>query len=1191
MIFAKSARIFILLSFIVFLLFIHGLAICQESTSSADPPLLLRVKIVYEERELTLLAGYHLDVAGINVKEKTIDIIGDRATYINLIASGFTTEIVRDLTPTTEELLALSDYLDPSEVEQRLTQYQTAYPNLAKKIQYATTEEGRPISIMKISDNVTLEEDEPTILFVGQHHAREVMTPEVTMDIIDYLLTNYASDPKVKYWVDNLEIWSAPTHNPDGANYVFTADNMWRKNRKNNGDGSYGVDLNRNYPFKWGSCGGSSGTPSNDTYRGPSPGSEPETQGFMDIGRNNRPVISLSYHTSGELVIHPYGCSNVYPSPHERRVFRDVSSWMAARLINDSNNGYYSNGTAWELLYAVDGDSDGWLYGNAGAIATTIEMNQSFQPDYSTWRDSTVIRNRAGWQYLLDRVDGPSIQGHTKDACTDAALSAALSLDEVAFSNGETQRTSEPDFGRYQWITIPGTFHINFSKDGYHAQKWPVDVRFSPVLRDTLLVPVGSYNLEYYSSRFIDSGGDNDGMIDPGETAEIAVTIYATGDNTSGISATLSSDDPYVSIIDNAASFPDMTAGSTAESIVNHFKFSVSVEAPDEHEIAFTLHFTSNQALCLQEANFTLRITKGFDSCPFLAEYLETNPGWTIENTDANGWEFGPPAGASGGPLSAHTGTNVYGTNLDGNYGNNADYKLTTVAYDMRGLRNAELRFWRWLNNEEGSDIASVGISTNGVDFQEVWKGFGRDKEWEEQRYDISEIADQEETIYIRFRLKSDASATRSGFYIDDVTVCGEEVPSSAGKVKYLSHTIDDSNAIYGNGNGSVDAGETVTMAVTVRNTKDTTTTAVSGILTTASPGVTINNQYAAYPDIPTAGIIESIPPHFTFTVNSGCGSEIVFDFETRFDDGSSTRSQFNVRTGTLATLVVINDNMESAAGWTTEATATKGLWVRQDPYGVNDAQGTPVQPEDDTTVSPGVACWITGNPRPKGNFEPTDGDVDGGYVMLISPSFDGNGAVSLEMSLQRWFYLSKANSTDISYFQIAVSNNGGSSYSQVEKLEGNANIWVNANFDLVGFITPSSNMKICVTVMEELESPWGGDSLVEGLIDDVKITRKRYECSQFTPPSMSAPNPVGDTLRATKKETHVYLEWNIPPADASHDLPTFYRVYRSLAPDAGFVEIGNPTSPFFLDQDALSIGADYYYEVKAENSGGISDE
>ncbi len=1162
----------------------------QEDPSFYDPPLLLRIHIEDREKQIPLLASFHYDVAGINSKESTVDIVGNYDIYLNLTATGFETDIVKDLTPTTDEILALQDYLDPYETEQKLEEYETDYPDIAKRFTYSTTEEGRTIWDMKISDNVATEEDEPAIIFVGQHHAREVMTPEIAIDIIDYLLTNYPSDPQVQYWVDNFEIWVRPCHNPDGTNWVFTEYNMWRKNRHDNGDGTYGVDNNRNYPFKWGSCYGSSAWPDAEDYRGPSPASELETQGIMALTEEHRPVMNISYHSHGQLVLHPYGCSNVYQSPHEKKVTRDISSTMASLITRDSGSGYYENGTGWELIYAVDGEMNDWFYGEMGSIGFTYEVNTSFQPDYDTWRDSTILRHRPSWQYILDRLDGPSIYGHTYDACSGDPLSADLSLDEVFFTNGEFTRTSEPLYGRYQWMTMPGLFHVNFSKEGYYPQNWPVNVGFTKALKEAYLVPEGSYNLEYFSHTIDDSAGDRDDEADPGETVIMPITIYATGSDVTSISATLTSSDPYVSILDGSALFPDLSAGETGESSADHFSFSVLSDAPDGHEAEFSLSYSSSQTLCQPESTFKVKISKGFSSCPFVAESLDSDPDWTIENNGTNGWEFGPPTGSSG-PPSAYTGTNVYGTNLDGSYGNNGDFVLTTEPFDLRSIRNAELKFMRWLENEAAFDIAFIELSVDGVEYHEIWKGFGRDTQWEEYRYDISTLADQTDMVTIRFRLQSDSSTAWSGFYIDDLEICGEEIPSAAGKVKYSSHAVDDSDPNYGNNNGSIDLGETVRMTLTVRNTKDTEATSVSGLLTTTTPGITINNNYAIFPNIDSGSVADSMLPHFTFTIGSECGQDIDFTLETFYDDGSSATSQFQVKVGILAWDTILDDDMETDMGWTTESNATFGYWVRENPYGVNKKDATEVQPEDDTTLDPGVTCWVTGNPRPRGKYkDPEDGDVDGGYVRLISPSFDGTGAHSLGLDLNRWFYKEiTTNPYDVSYFQIDISNNGGSTYHELEKLESSANIWMPVHYELTQFTAPSSEMSIRMTVEENFTTGFG-DTILEGLIDDVRIVRESFECDSFSPPAMLPPNPIGNTLTVMKKETHVYLEWISPLSDAEHDIATSYRVYRSTRPDADFVEIGFPTSPFYLDAYALTEGENYYYKVKAENSGGLSN-
>jgi hypothetical protein len=329
------------------LAFALALSVCAIPQLRAEPAasrerLLLRVTAVDPERMLPGLYRLDLDFAGFDTKAKAVDILGDTATAGFLRNLGFTVDVVADVSATPESFEALSDYLSPAEVAQKIDQYVAAYPTLCRKEAYATTSEGRTVWAVKISDNVAVDEDEPAILVVAQHHAREVMTPEIAMDAVDYLLSRYATDPKVKAWVDSTEIWVLPNHNPDGTDYVFTTDSNWRKNRRNNGGGVFGVDPNRNYPFQWNACGGSSGDPGSDTYRGPSPASEPETfQGILELARRERPVMALSYHTYSELVLMPYGCTGSHTP--EREAFRRISSEMATRLVGDTGTSWYGS--------------------------------------------------------------------------------------------------------------------------------------------------------------------------------------------------------------------------------------------------------------------------------------------------------------------------------------------------------------------------------------------------------------------------------------------------------------------------------------------------------------------------------------------------------------------------------------------------------------------------------------------------------------------------------------------------------------------------------------------------------------------------------------------------------------------------------------------------------------------------------
>ena len=1166
----------------------------EEAFSRED--FLIRVTIHDAAIEVPRLARQHVDIAGVDPKRGFVDVVGDRGTYDLLHALGFDVVIERPLPSEPESVAALSDYRTPAETNATLDALVAAHPGLATKIQYATTGGGRPVWALKISDNVATEEDEPAIFFVAQHHAREVMTPEIALDVADYLLSRYATDPQVAAWVDGLEIFVLPNHNPDGTDYVFTNDTNWRKNRRPNGDGTFGVDPNRNYPFKWGACGGSSGLTSDETYRGPSPASEPETfQGILELARDQRPVISLSYHTYSELVIMPFGCTGSHTS--ERETFRYFASGLSTSLVTDDGLYRYAAGAAWEILYPVDGEMNDWFYAELGTYPLTIEANssaQGFQPDYATWRNSTVLRNRPGWQYLLDRVDrGPSIRGHVTDACTGAPLEATVSLDEVFFANGETPRTSEPGFGRYQWLTPPDvTRHVRVVEPGYTSQVWSVDVGIDPVDRPIHLVPAGSNAVAVVESWLDDAAGDGDGQADPGETTGLVIRLANTGGAPlSGVGATISTTDPWVTVVDGAASYGTLGSGEVGDG--DGFGLEIDPAAPDGHEAVITIALAAAQPLCDASATVTVHVTIGAPSCPFTGEALDANPGWVIENTGAGGWAFGVPMGNGGstGPSAAFTGTNVFGTNLAGNYGNNGNFLLTTGPYDLRGLRHAELRFMRWLDNEPGYDLASAEISIDGgFNWSSLWSAFGYGEGWQPERLDIAALADQEEDVRFRFRLTSDGGVTEPGFYIDDLAVCGEAVLTSAGKLKYESLVLDDSAPSGGNANGTLDAGETVGLAVTLRSNRDAVATGVEAFLSSTTPGVVVRNGYAEFPSVPAGGAAASLAPGFSFSVDeSACGQTIGFVLDIRWDGGAAT-SSFSVGVGTERTTMVLVDQLETDLGWTAGSEgATAGYFVREDPWGVVDAQSVAVQPEDDTTGAPGVRAWVTGNPQPHGNFNPLSGDVDKGTVWVQSPTFDGTNALALTLELKRWFVRRNPGPFDTSEGRLRVSRDNGGSWVTMIQYTGDTPQWVVETLDLATFVQPSAQMKVRFEVQERLQI--SADTLVEGLVDDVQVARRRIECDPFSPPPALAPHGVGDTVTVSKSSSHLATSWSAPPVDAGHGAATGYTIHSSPAPSGGFVPTLTPTSPAAVFVDDLLDAASRFLLVVAENSGGSSPD
>jgi len=146
-----------------------------------DRPVLLRLKPADLRAALSSLAAEGYDIPGVNLETGTVDIIGTESDVATFAARGIPTTVVQFLDNLPE---VDPKYLDPGEVESRLQAIQSTYPDIAHLYVIGQTVEGRPYYAMKISDNVQEDEDEPSIFFIGEHHAREVMTPEITMDLI-----------------------------------------------------------------------------------------------------------------------------------------------------------------------------------------------------------------------------------------------------------------------------------------------------------------------------------------------------------------------------------------------------------------------------------------------------------------------------------------------------------------------------------------------------------------------------------------------------------------------------------------------------------------------------------------------------------------------------------------------------------------------------------------------------------------------------------------------------------------------------------------------------------------------------------------------------------------------------------------------------------------------------------------------
>ena len=258
------------------------------------------------------------------------------------------------------------------ELEVDLMALESSYPNLAKVFVIGESLERRNIYALKISDNVSLNEEEAEVIFLGCHHAREWISVEIPYLLGKYLVENYESNPEVKSLVDKSEIWVVPLVNPDGLEYSIHFYRYWRKNRRDNGNGSYGVDPNRNYGYKWGyDDEGSSPNSFSYTYRGQAPFSEPETQAVRDLFLQRDFQAMISYHNYSQVILYPWGYTE---EPTEKDALLDEIAAKMSELMEGVNGNTYDYGQASGDLYFTNGGTTDWTFGTFSIPSYTIEL-------------------------------------------------------------------------------------------------------------------------------------------------------------------------------------------------------------------------------------------------------------------------------------------------------------------------------------------------------------------------------------------------------------------------------------------------------------------------------------------------------------------------------------------------------------------------------------------------------------------------------------------------------------------------------------------------------------------------------------------------------------------------------------------------------------------------------------------------
>lgn len=348
----------------------------KHATAATDTPLQKQIKVEFASTDqLNQLRSMGLDIWKIYADHIVAAVDYEKVAEIE--EQGFSVEVISDdawnvLAPESTRPPSkgtFGSYRSHDAVEAMLRDMESS--GVAKVYDIGDSVEGRDIWAVRISDNPTIDEDEdePSVLFVGCHHAREWISVEVPLYLAQYLTDNYATNPEIQSLVDNQQIWIVPVLNPDGYEYTRSTNRGWRKNRRHNGGGVYGVDLNRNYGYNWGyDDEGSSGSTGASDYRGTAAFSEPETRALRDLCLAHEFRSMITYHSYGGEVAYPWGY--IWDSPPDRCRDRHMSDVMRD-LMNEVHGAGYTSDV---YPYLTNGDTTDWTYGIFRMPSITLEL-------------------------------------------------------------------------------------------------------------------------------------------------------------------------------------------------------------------------------------------------------------------------------------------------------------------------------------------------------------------------------------------------------------------------------------------------------------------------------------------------------------------------------------------------------------------------------------------------------------------------------------------------------------------------------------------------------------------------------------------------------------------------------------------------------------------------------------------------
>ncbi|MDF1544989.1 MAG: M14 family zinc carboxypeptidase [bacterium] len=592
------------------------------------------------------------------------------------------------------------------------------YPAICQLDTIGTSVQGRQLLYIKISDNVTVEEDEPEVMFTSSMHGDEITGYVLMLRLIDSLLVGYtAGEPGAVDMVENYEIWINPSANPDGTYYG--GNNSVSGARRYNYNG---VDLNRN-------------------FKDPDDGDHPdgnswqvETIAMMNFSGANHFVISANFHGGAEVVNYPWDTWSRFPVDDTwwqaiSHMYADTAQTHSPSGYIDGFNDGITNGYAW---YPVAGGRQDYLNYYNHCREATIEISDVKLISASLLPAHWEYNKRSFFDWMRQASLG--VRGIVTDSLTGLPLDASVEVVGHDTEQDSSVVFTDPAVGDYHRMIQSGVYSIKFSSLGYVSKTVTgVSVSdFSTTVVDVQLAPLSNDPVLEYTS-------NNAGSMNAGDIVSFNVSLANNGGgNAVNTIGTLITSDSYVTVTQPTSSYPTILAlGGTAASS-SQYQISIDILCPEPHVASFQLALTADGGY-VDTVTFDLSIglsIEDFESGDFssFAWVMGGSLPWTASTSDA--YE---------GVYSARSGSITHS-------------QTSQMQVTMENLLAGNISFYYKVSSESGWDFLKFYI--DGV-LKNEWSGSAG---WLQATYPVSAGT---HTFMWRYTKDSNTSSGSDAAWID----------------------------------------------------------------------------------------------------------------------------------------------------------------------------------------------------------------------------------------------------------------------------------------------------------------------------------------------------------------------------------------------------------------------------------------